>query len=55
MNYDSQFALGAEVDCLGHAGVIVGVRFITGKVMYDINLDVGGETLRDIDSTFVEA
>lgn len=35
-------------------GVVIGVRFIVGKVLYDIDLDVGGQTLRDVDSTFVE-
>jgi len=35
-------------------GEVVGVRFGKEKVTYDISLTLGGATLRNVDSAFVE-
>lgn len=53
--YVSAHAIGDEVVVLNnHYGVIVAIRFTESKVTYDVALDVGGEIMRDVDSTFVE-
>lgn len=49
----SQFQIGASVVALGQAGVIERVTFSASKVTYDVNLEEGGETLRNVDSCFV--
>jgi hypothetical protein len=36
-------------------GEVVGVHFTKSKVTYDVDLTMGGETIRNLDSTFVEA
>lgn len=60
--FESAFAIGDEVvikffKTQGSApcGTVVGVGFTESKVTYDVNLELGGETLRNVDSCFVEA
>jgi hypothetical protein len=57
-SYESLYALGDWVKLtkeLGKVtGDIVGIRFTEYKVTYDIVLDTGGETLRDVDSAFIK-
>jgi hypothetical protein len=36
-------------------GEVVGVHFGKDKVTYDVDLTLGGETLRNVDSAFVKA
>lgn len=56
--FPSRFAIGDRIKLhpsIGHAlGVVVEVGFKEGKVIYGLDLDVGGETLRNVDSTFVD-
>jgi hypothetical protein len=54
-HYPSRHAIGDRVLCLFHAGVIVGVGFKAGKVVYAVDLDIGGETLQNVDSVYVTA
>lgn len=49
----SSFQLGDLVVALGCTGTIEAVTFRPGKVCYDVKLDLGGETLCNVDSTFV--
>jgi len=50
----SRFQIGDEVEAMGVEGTVVGVHFTESKVLYAVDLDIGGETLREVDSTFVE-
>lgn len=53
--FESRFAIGDEVVVLNnHYGTVVEVGFSQSKVVYNIDLDIGGETLCNVDSTFVE-
>jgi hypothetical protein len=36
-------------------GEVVGIHFTFGKVTYDVDLTLGGETIRNLDNVFVEA
>lgn len=54
-NFPSAHDIGDQVIVLNnHFGVVTGVSFIEGKVTYEVELDMGGEPLRNVDSTFVE-
>ena len=56
--YPSLYEIGAVVRLTKDAGrltgEIVGIRFTESKVLYDLDLDIGGETLRDVDSALVK-
>jgi hypothetical protein len=58
----TRHALGDEVEIKFFAtqgstpcGEVVGIHFTKSKVTYDVDLTLGGETVRNLDSTFVEA
>ena len=54
--FESRFKIGDEVVVLNtHYGDVVAVHFTEDKVTYDVDLHVGGETMRNVDSTFVDA
>jgi hypothetical protein len=49
--FKSRFAIGDRVKVRYYSGtaVVAAVRFTKDKVLYDVNRDLGGETLRDVD------
>lgn len=59
--FESAHAIGDRVEMflfadhpsIGMTGVIKAVVFTKRKVSYDVRLDIGGKTLRNVDSTFV--
>jgi len=50
--FKSRFAIGDRVKIRYYSGtaVVVAVRFTKDKVLYDVDRDLGGKTLRDLDS-----
>ena len=50
--FKSRFAIGDRVKIRYYSGtaVVVAVRFTKDKVLYDVDRDLGGKTLRDVDS-----
>lgn len=50
----SEFQIGDHASVFGQVGKIVGVHFSEVKVAYDVELDIGGLALENVDSTFVE-
>ena len=50
--FKSRFAIGERVKIRYYPGtaVVTAVRFTKDKVLYDVDRDLGGKTLRDVDS-----
>ena len=49
----SEYQVGDLVVVFGRGATVDAVTFRHLKVAYDVKLDVGGETLRNVDSTFL--
>jgi hypothetical protein len=50
--FKSRFAIGDRVKIRYYSGtaVVAAVRFTKDKILYDVDRDLGGKTLRDVDS-----
>lgn len=51
----SQFQINQNVIAFGMSAHVRAVKFSEAKITYDIDLVEGGETLRNVDSSYVQA